>query len=83
MAGFIRGPYTAVSRADCHEASAWRGKFPVQVRVSTTSFTRMADCHSPGAPNVLSRRRPFHVLGAAAAELFSWIQASGKAVEDN
>ena len=80
---FIRGPYTAVSGADCHEPSAWRGKFPIQVRVAATSLTRIADSHSPGAPAALARRRPLHALGATAAELFSWIQASGKPIEDN
>jgi hypothetical protein len=80
---FIRGPYKAVSRADCYEPSAWRGKFPVQVRVATTSLTRIADSNWPGAPGLLSRRRPFHALGAAAAELFSWIQKSGRPIEDN
>jgi len=80
---FIRGPYTAVSSADCHEPSAWRGKFPMQVRVVSTSLTKMADGHSPGAPAALSRRRPLHVLGATATELFSWIQASGKPIEDS
>jgi hypothetical protein len=79
----IRGPYTAASSADCHEPSAWRGKFPIQIRVATNSLTRMADSHSPGAPGVLSRRRPSHVLGAAAAELFSWIQAYGESIGDN
>ena|ERR1035437_3944542 len=79
----IRGPYTAVSTADCHEPSAWRGKFPIQVKVAKTSLTKIADSHSPGAPGVLSRRRPAHVLGAVAAELFSWMQESGKDIEDS
>jgi hypothetical protein len=80
---FIRGPYTAVSGADCHEPLAWRGKFPIQVRVAATSLTRMADSNSPGVPGVLSRRRPSHDLGSAAVELFSWIQVSGKPIGDN
>ena len=80
---FIRGPYTAVSSADCHEPSAWRGKFPVQVRVAATQLTRIADSNSPSVPALLSRRRPLHVLGAAATELFAWIQASGKPIEDS
>ena len=70
----VRGPYTAQSGADCHEPSAWRGKFPIQVKVATTDLTKMADSHLPGAPRVLSRSRPAHVLGAAAPEVFSWIQ---------
>ena len=78
----IRGPYNAVTSADCHEPSAWRGKFPIQVRVATSSLTRIADGHSPGVPGVLSRRRPLHVLGTAAAELLSWIQQSGRPIED-
>lgn len=73
----VRGPYTAVSGADCHEASAWRGKFPVQVRVSSNDLTRMADARAPGAPRVLSRSRPAHVLAAAGAEVFSWMQKVG------
>jgi hypothetical protein len=77
---FIRGPYRAVSGADCHEPLAWRGKFPIQIRVSTTGLTKMADSHSPGAPGVLSRRRPLHVLGAAAADVFAWIQEAGKPI---
>jgi hypothetical protein len=79
---FIRGPYAAISTADCYEPSAWRGKFPIQVKVATTSLTKLADSHSRGAPGVLSRRRPDHVLqGAVASELFSWIQESGKMIE--
>src|ERR1035437_8394203 len=79
----IRGPYTAASGADCHEPSAWRGKFPIQVKVAATSLTKTADGHSPGAPGVLSRRRPSHVLGARAPEVFSWIQESGKPIENH
>lgn len=79
----IRGPYSAASGADCHEPSAWHGKFPIQIKVAASSLTRMADCHSPGAPRVLSRSRPPHVLGAAAPELFSWIQECGKPIDDN
>lgn len=77
----VRGPYTAVSGADCHEPSAWRGKFPIQVKVATTDLTKVADSHLPGAPRVLSRSRPLHVLGTAAREVFSWIQESGLPVD--
>jgi len=77
----VRGPYSAVSGADCHEPSAWRGKFPIQVKVAATNLTKMADAHLPGAPRVLSRSRPAHVLGAAAPEVFSWIQQFGQPSE--
>jgi hypothetical protein len=69
---------TSVSTADCHEPSAWRGKSPVQVGVARTSLTRTADSQSPGAPAMLSRRRPFHSLGAEEAQLFSRMQKFGK-----
>ena len=75
---FIRGPYTAVSWADCHDPSAWRGMFPIQVRIASNDFTSVADCHSPPTPAVLTRRRPRHVLGTAAVGLFSWIQERGR-----
>lgn len=76
----IRGPYTAVSSADCHDTSAWCGKFPVQVKVARSSLTKVADSHLPGAPAALLRKRPPHVLGAhTASELLSWIQAVGQA----
>lgn len=78
----IRGPYTAASGADCHEPIAWRGKFPVQVRVAPNGFTRVADTTLPGAPAILRRRRPVHILGPAAAGLFSWIQQAGVAIEE-
>jgi len=75
----IRGPYTAVSTADCYEPSAWGGRFPVQVKVAKTTLTKRAEGHLPGAPGVLSKSRPPHaLLGAASVELFSWIQAVGK-----
>ncbi len=73
----IRGPYTVGSGADCHDPAAWQGKFPIQVKVVPNDFTRIADAKSPDAPGILQRRRPAHVLGTAAAELFSWIQESG------
>jgi hypothetical protein len=79
----IRGPYTALSIADCHDPSAWRGQFPIQVKVAKTNLTRMAFSHLPGAPRILSRSRPAHVLHAAAVELFSWIQKAGKDTEDS
>ena len=28
--GVIRGPYKAISTTDCHDPSAWSGKFPIQ-----------------------------------------------------
>jgi hypothetical protein len=78
----IRGPYAAISTADCYDTSAWQGKFPVQVRVTRTALTKMADSRSTSAPDILTKRLPPHVLGTAADELFSWIQASGKSVEE-
>jgi hypothetical protein len=79
----IRGPYSAVSNADCYERSAWRGKFPVQVKIAANTLTRIADGRGAGTPAVLSRRRPAHVLGAAAQEVFSWIQTAGAAIGDS
>lgn len=76
----VRGPYTAGSAADSHDPAAWRGKFPIQVKIVSNGFTRTADGRSPGAPAILRRRRPAHVLGAAAPALFSWIQEAGSPV---
>ena len=78
----VRGPYLAASSADCYEPSAWRGKFPIQVRVTGTGFTKMADCLTPGTPSVLLRKRPVHALGSAAGELFRWIQDHGKTISE-
>jgi hypothetical protein len=77
----IRGPYAAMSDADSYDRSAWQGRFPVQVKVAKTALTRIADTRLVGGPKILKKRLPPHVLGNAAGELFSWIQASGKAVE--
>ena len=77
----VRGPYSAVSNADCHEPSAWRGKFPVQVRIAANEVTKIADARKGSTPAVLSRRRPAHVLDASAPDVFSWIQSAGAAIE--
>ena len=77
----IRGPYSAASTVDCYDAFAWRGKFPVQVRIVETARTRKADSNAADAPSILSRRLPPHNLGTAAAQLLEWIQKVGKVLD--
>src|ERR1017187_1197470 len=61
----IRGPYSAISSADCHNPVAWGGRFPIQVKVAKTDQTRVGDAQSKGAPPFLLRRLPSHlVLGS-------------------
>lgn len=79
--GVVRGPYKAISIADCHEPTAWRGKFPVQVRIATTPMTRQADNRASSTPAILRKRRPSGALDTAASELFVWIQKIGIKVE--
>lgn len=79
--GVIRGPYAASSGADCHDPTAWGGKFPVQIRISRTPETRQSDNHRKDAPSFLRKRRPHHDLASNASELFSWIQQHGTPVE--
>jgi hypothetical protein len=74
----IRGPYKSASTADCYEPLAWRGRFPVQIKIAKTDLTKVADSLLPGSPVVLSRRRPAHNLGSAADQLLKWIQDHGK-----
>jgi len=78
--GVVRGPYTAISIADCHEPTAWRGKFPVQVRIVTTPMTRQADNRASNAPAILRKRRPSGAIDTAS-ELFAWIQKAGIKVD--
>lgn len=79
--GLLRGPYLAVSGADCHEPAAWGGKFPIQVRVSKTPLTRQVHSSSANAPVILKKKRPSGELGEATRELFVWIQQSGLQVD--
>ena len=75
--GAIYGPFTASSSADCHDATAWRGKFPVQIKIARTSATKKSDNHLKSAPSFLRRRRPNHDPGPNSEELFSWMQQTG------
>lgn len=79
--GLVRGPYVAMSRADCHEPAAWGGKFPVQVRVSKTTLTRQAYNHAPNTPSILRKKRPSGDLGEAGGEILSWLQESGSPMD--
>ena len=73
-----RGPYLALTAADCHDSTAWHGRFPVQVKIATTALTKNASAHSAGAPHFLLQRRLRHSLKEyEASELFSWIQQCG------
>lgn len=77
----LRGPYSAASAVDCYDALAWRGRFPVQVRIVKTARTRKADGHATDAPSILSRRLPPHNLGTAAVQLIAWLQKSGEVLD--
>jgi hypothetical protein len=75
--GVVRGPYAAVSRADCHDPGAWGGKFPIQVEVCKTAATRRADNHDPSAPVATRKRHPSGPLDAAADTLYKWLLTTG------
>jgi hypothetical protein len=75
--GVVRGPYSASSSADCFDAAAWGGKFPIQVRISKTAWTRQADNRATNAPAILRKKRPSGEIGPAAIILFSWLQEHG------
>jgi hypothetical protein len=75
--GRIRGPFSATSSADCYDADAWGGNFPVQIRISKTTFTKQADNGVPGAPALLRKRRPYGDIKEASKLLFSWLQEVG------
>jgi Development and cell death domain len=76
--GVVRGPYSASSAADCFDRSAWGGRFPIQVRISATNYTRHADSRTANAPSVLRKKRPSGELGTAPQELFLWLQTQSK-----
>jgi hypothetical protein len=78
--GVVRGPFVAISRADCHEPTAWGGQFPIQVRISKTAMTRQADNRAANAPLILNKKRPSGNLGKAGIELFGWLQEIGTSV---
>ena len=78
--GTVRGPFLAISRADCHELKAWGGNFPIQVRMRATDLTRRSDTRHPNVPRFLlsRKRRPSGDLGRDASELFAWLQEVGE-----
>jgi hypothetical protein len=76
----VHGPYLAVSGSDCHDSSAWGGGFPIQVKITSTAFTRRVDVSFPNAPALLLKRRPTGEIGAAREELHSWIQENGTVI---
>jgi hypothetical protein len=76
--GMVRGPYSADSSVDCFDRSAWGGRFPIQVRISATDYTKQADSRTADAPSVLRKKRPSGNLGTAAQELFLWLQTQSK-----
>ncbi len=79
--GVIRGPYLASSRADCYDAAAWGGQFPIQVKISKNALTKEANTRTVNAPRVLvGRKRPSGDLGAVAADLLLWLQESGEPI---
>lgn len=75
--GTIRGPYTALTSTDCHDGSAWGGRFPIQVRIEKTNLTRQGQCTDPAAPPLLRKKRFSGALGEAATLVFSWLQRAG------
>jgi hypothetical protein len=79
--GVVRGPFVAISRADCHEPTAWGGKFPVQVRISETPMTRQADNRDADAPLILKKKRPSGNLGKTGNDVFAWLQRIGTSVD--
>jgi hypothetical protein len=74
--GQILGPYLANSGADCHDAAAWGGNFPIQVRISKTDLTKRANNRAPGAPALLRKSRPYGDIGTGE-DLRLWLQACG------
>jgi Development and cell death domain len=79
--GLIHGPFLAVSSADCHEPTAWGGKFPIQVRICKTPLTRQAYKQAANTPQILRKRRISGDLGEAAREVFSWLQECGRQLD--
>lgn len=79
--GVVRGPYIAISGTDCHEPTAWGGKFPIQVRISETPSTRQADNSAATAPLILKRKRPSGALGKMGIDVFAWLQKIGTSVD--
>ena len=78
--GDIWGPFQASSRADCYDRHAWRGKFPVQVRVAKSSSSRKGNLIKARRNEFLNSRglRPPHVLEEPLVSgLLSWIVQDG------
>ncbi len=75
--GIVRGPYLAVSGVDCHEPTAWGGRFPVQVKICKIATTRQAHTRSANTPQILKKRRPSGALKEQAIDVFSWLQEVG------
>src|SRR5580700_10844016 len=69
--GVVRGPYVAISGTNCHEPTAWGGKFPIQVRISQTPMTKQADARAVNAPPILRKKRPSGALGKMGSGLFA------------
>ena len=62
--GTIFGPFVAQTRVDQHDASAWGGRFPLQVRISASGVMKKVE----GFGNLLPRdrkNRPVPVLDEA------------------
>jgi hypothetical protein len=78
--GDIWGPFQAASRVDCYELHAWRGKFPVQVRLAKSASSRKANLIGAKRNEFFTSRgaRPPHVLeGPLLGSLLSWIAEEG------
>jgi Development and cell death domain len=78
--GVVRGPYVAISGVDCHDPTAWSGKFPIQVRISETLVTRQADNRGANTPPILKKRRPSGALGQMGSDVFAWLHKIGTSV---
>lgn len=66
--GTIFGPFVAETRVDQHDASAWGGRFPLQVRVSASAATSKLE----GFGNILPRdrkNRPIPVLSKTVRDI--------------
>jgi Development and cell death domain len=79
--GEIWGPFEATSTADCYEKQAWRGKFPVQVRVAKNTNSRKSNLLISGRQEFLSGRksRPNHYFDdPLATALLRWMVEEGE-----
>jgi hypothetical protein len=69
QSGTIWGPFVAETRIDQHDATAWSGRFPLQVRIAISGATRKLEGFSKLLPRD-RKNRPIPILdGATRAAL--------------